>query len=97
MCSASLIGLLWLSTVPLTNGTVAVMFGVRNMSMLSGLVFFAHQVGAFLGVWLGGVISERLGSYDAAWMLAIALSIVATLLNLPIRERPATAASGAGA
>lgn len=80
-------GLLWLSTVPLTNGIVVTMFGVRNMSMLGGVVFLAHQVGSFLGGWLGGVIYDRLGSYDYAWGLAIALSLIAALLNLPVRDR----------
>lgn len=81
-------GLFWLSTVPLTNGLVASLFGVRNMSMLAGVVFFAHQLGAFLGGWLGGWLYDRLGSYDAAWGLAIGLSLVAAALNLPIREEP---------
>ncbi|MGE5478272.1 MAG: MFS transporter [Bacteroidales bacterium] len=79
-------GLFWLSTVPLTNGTVAAIFGVRNMSMLGGVVFLAHQLGAFLGGWLGGVLYDRLGSYDGAWSLAIGLSLIAALLNLPIKE-----------
>jgi len=78
-------GLFWLSTVPLTNGTIADLFGVRNMATLGGVVFFAHQLGAFLGGWLGGVLYDRLGSYDGAWALAIALSLVAALLNAPIR------------
>ncbi|GJD47810.1 L-lactate transporter [Methylobacterium crusticola] len=81
-------GLFWLSTVPLTNGLVAGLFGVKNMSMLAGIVFLAHQVGGFLGGWLGGYLYDRLGSYDAAWGLAIGLSLVAALLNLPIREEP---------
>ncbi|MCR6628966.1 MAG: hypothetical protein NVV74_02325 [Magnetospirillum sp.] len=80
-------GLFWLSTVPLTNGTVAAIFGVRNMSMLGGVVFLAHQLGAFLGGWLGGVLYDRLGSYDGAWGLAIGLSLIAALLNLPIKEQ----------
>jgi MFS family permease len=79
-------GLLWLSTVPLTNGTVAVFFGVKNMSMLSGFVFLAHQLGAFLGGWIGGYVYDRLGSYSAAWAAAIALSLMAGVLNLPIKE-----------
>ncbi|MEO1089512.1 MAG: MFS transporter [Pseudomonadota bacterium] len=83
-----LMGFLWLSTVPLTNGTVATVFGVANMSMLGGIVFFMHQVGAFLGSWLGGAAYDRLGSYDAVWMTAIILALVAAALNVPIREQP---------
>lgn len=85
---ATAMGLLWLGTVPLTNGTVATMFGVRNLSMLSGIVFLFHQMGAFLGGWLGGLAYDRTGSYDAVWTIALALSLVAALLNLPIRETP---------
>jgi len=88
-------GVFWLSTVPLTNGTVAVMFGVRNLSMLGGVVFLAHQVGGFLGGWLGGALYDRTGSYDYAWGVAIALSLIAALLNIPVRERPVTAAPAA--
>lgn len=82
----AVMGLFWLSTVPLTNGTIAAVFGVRNMSMLGGLVFLAHQIGGFLGGWLGGVLFDRLGSYDFAWALALGLSLLAAVLNLPIRE-----------
>jgi predicted MFS family arabinose efflux permease len=82
------IGLLWMSTVPLTNGTVAAVFGVRNMAMLSGVVFFVHQLGAFLGGWLGGYLYDRSGSYDGVWAIAIALSLLAAVVNLPIREEP---------
>jgi len=81
-------GLLWLSTVPLTNGTVATIFGVANMSMLGGVVFLFHQLGAFLGGWLGGYLYDIAGSYDIVWMIAMGLSVVAALLNLPIKERP---------
>lgn len=81
-------GLLWLGTVPLTNGTVATIFGVRNMSMLTGVVFLFHQVGAFLGGWLGGSIYDRTGSYDTVWIAAIGLSLAAALLNFPLREKP---------
>jgi predicted MFS family arabinose efflux permease len=91
------IGLLWLSTVPLTNGTVASVFGVRNLSMLAGIVFFFHQVGAFLGSWLGGLAYDRFGSYDAVWLMAVALSLVAALLNLPIREAPVARLAAAAA
>ena len=79
-------GLFWLSTVPLTNGTVASVWGVRHMSMLGGVVFLAHQLGAFAGGWMGGLLYDRTGSYDAAWAVAIGLSILAAALNLPIRE-----------
>jgi predicted MFS family arabinose efflux permease len=83
------IGLLWMSTVPLTNGTVAAVFGVRNMAMLSGIVFFVHQLGAFLGGWLGGYVYDRAGSYDGVWAIAVGLSVLAAVVNLPIREEPA--------
>ncbi len=85
---AAAMGVFWLSTVPLTNGVVASLFGVKNLAMLGGIVFFAHQVGSFLGGWLGGLIYDRTGSYDIAWGIAIALSVIATLLNLPIKEQP---------
>ncbi|WP_233631035.1 MULTISPECIES: MFS transporter [unclassified Pseudomonas] len=81
-------GLLWLSTVPLTNGTVATLFGVRNLSMLGGIVFLFHQLGAFLGGWLGGVVYDRTGSYDLVWQISILLSLLAAALNWPVRERP---------
>ena len=81
-------GFLWLSTVPLTNGTVATVFGVTNMAMLGGIVFFFHQVGAFLGGWLGGRLYVATGSYDLVWWTSIALAVVAALLNLPVREVP---------
>jgi MFS family permease len=81
-------GLLWLSTVPLTNGTVATLFGVRNLSMLGGIVFLFHQLGAFLGGWLGGVVYDHTGSYDLIWQVSVVLSLVAAALNWPVRERP---------
>ncbi len=81
-------GLLWLSTVPLTNGTVATLFGVRNLAMLGGIVFLFHQIGSFFGGWLGGWLYDRTGSYALVWQICIALSLVAALLNWPIRERP---------
>ncbi len=81
-------GLLWLSTVPPTNGLVALMFGTRWLTMLTGFAFFSHQVGGFLGVWLGGVLFERTGSYDAIWWLSIILGFVSAAINLPIIERP---------
>jgi predicted MFS family arabinose efflux permease len=82
-------GLLWLSTVPPTSGLVAVFFGTRHMAMLFGLVFFSHQIGSFLGVWLAGITYARTGSYDLVWWCCIALSFAAGLVNLPIRERAA--------
>ena len=81
-------GFLWLSTVPLTNGTVATLFGVRNLSMLGGIVFLFHQLGAFLGGWLGGVVYDQTGSYDLIWQVSIVLSLLAAALNWPVRERP---------
>jgi MFS family permease len=81
-------GFLWLSTVPLTNGTVAAVFGVSNMAMLGGIVFFFHQVGAFLGGWLGGRLYVATGSYDLVWWISIALALLAALLNVPVREAP---------
>ncbi len=83
-----LMGILWLSTVPLTNGTVATLFGVRNLSMLGGIVFLFHQLGAFLGGWMGGYLYDRTGSYDLVWQISIALSLVAAALNWPVREQP---------
>lgn len=82
-------GLLWLSTVPLTNGTVASIFGVENMSMIGGIVFFFHQVGAFLGGWLGGRLFDLTGSYESVWLISIGLGLLAAVLNFPINEKPA--------
>jgi predicted MFS family arabinose efflux permease len=84
----AVIGFLWLSSVPPTNGLVAVMFGTRWLTMLSGLAFLNHQVGGFLGVWLGGVIFERTGSYDVIWWVSILLAFLSALVNLPIVEKP---------
>lgn len=81
-------GLLWLSTVPLTNGTVATLFGVRNLSMLGGIVFLFHQLGSFLGGWLGGYLYDHTGSYDLVWQISVLLSLMAAALNWPVRERP---------
>ena len=94
---AVLLGLLWLSTVPPTNGIVATIFGTRYLAMLAGFTFFSHQIGSFLGAWLGGLLYDRTGSYDIVWYISIALGIVAGLMNLPIDEheikRPAAAAA----
>lgn len=81
-------GLLWLSTVPLTNGTVATMFGVRNLSMLGGIAFLFHQLGSFMGGWLGGYLYDLTGSYSLVWEISILLSLMAALLNWPVREAP---------
>jgi MFS family permease len=83
---ASVIGVLWLSTVPPTNAVVAQIFGVKYMSMLGGFVFLSHQVGSFLGVWLGGRLYDTTGSYDVVWWIAVALGVFAALVNLPVRE-----------
>jgi predicted MFS family arabinose efflux permease len=83
---AAVMGTLWLSTIPLTNGVIANVFGVQYLSMLSGFVFLMHQFGSFLGAWLGGFLYDRTGSYSVVWWIAIALGVVAALANLPIRE-----------
>ena len=85
---ASVMGLLWLSTVPPTNAALAQIFGVAHMSMLSGFVFVSHQIGSFLGFWLGGKLYDQTGSYDVVWYLCIALGIFAGLVNLPVKEMP---------
>ncbi len=84
----AVMGLLWLSTVPPTASLVALMFGARWVSMLYGFAFFSHQVGGFLGVWLGGIAFERTGSYDAIWWLSILFGVLSGLINLPIVEQP---------
>jgi MFS family permease len=81
-------GLLWLSTIPPTSALVAIMFGQRWLTMLLGVAFFSHQVGGFLGVWLGGVLFERTGSYDVIWWSTILLGIASAVINLPIVEQP---------
>ncbi|KQV48303.1 MFS transporter [Pelomonas sp. Root1217] len=85
---AAVIGFLWLSTVPPTNAVVAQIFGAQHLSMLGGFVFLSHQVGSFLGVWLGGKLYDATGSYDVVWWLAVALGLMAMLANLPVRETP---------
>ena len=84
---AAIMGFLWLSTVPLTNAIVAQIFGVKYLSMLSGLVFFSHQLGSFCGAFLGGYLFDRTGSYLIVWEIAIALGVFAFLVNLPVKER----------
>ena len=83
---AAAMGFLWLSTVPPTNAVVAQIFGVAHLSMLSGFVFFSHQIGSFMGVWLGGYLYDKTGSYDIVWYISIALGVFAALINLPVRE-----------
>ena len=94
---ASVMGLLWLSTVPPTNAAVAQIFGVAHLSMLSGFVFFSHQIGSFMGVWLGGFLYDRTGSYDVVWYIAIALGVFAALINLPVKEASIQRHSALGA
>jgi len=82
------IGFLWLATVPLTSGIVAQIFGIRYLSTLYGIVFFSHQIGSFLGVWLGGRVYDMVNSYDMVWILAILLGVTAAILHLPITDQP---------
>jgi MFS family permease len=93
----AVMGLFWLSTIPPTNGIIAVMFGTRWFATLSGFAFFSHQVGGFLGVWLGGVMFERTGSYDAVWWLAILFGLLSAAINLPIVEKPVARVAAAAA
>ncbi|MDE0253900.1 MAG: MFS transporter, partial [Rhodospirillaceae bacterium] len=96
---SAFLGLLWLSTVPLTTGLVAQFFGMQYMSGLFGVVFFGHQIGGFLGVYLGGILYDASGSYEVVWWMGVALGVLAGLIHLPIKEAPvprlavATAAS----
>jgi len=83
---ASFMGFLWLGTAPVTTGLVAHLFGVRTLSTLFGVVFLGHQVGSFLGVWLGGAMFERFGSYDPVWLLSIAIGLFSAAMHLPVRE-----------
>jgi predicted MFS family arabinose efflux permease len=85
---SAVMGVLWLSTIPPTNATIAQIFGVAHLSMLGGFVFFSHQIGSFLGVWLGGYLYDKTGSYDIVWYIAIGLGVFAALVNLPVREAP---------
>ena len=93
---ASVMGLLWLSTVPPTNGLVAIMFGTRHLGLLGGIVFFSHQIGSFLGVWMGGYLFDHFGTYDPVWWIGVALGVFAAIVHFPIKEalvpgRPALA------
>ena len=84
---SAVMGLLWLSTVPPTNAVIAQIFGVQYLSMLGGFVFLSHQVGSFLGVWLGGKLYDATGNYDTVWWIAVALGVFAAIANLPVKER----------
>jgi len=86
-------GLVWLSVVPPTNGIIAVMFGTRWLGTLAGFAFFSHQIGGFLGAWLGGLVFDRFGSYQPVWWLSIALGVASALINMPIVERPVSRAA----
>jgi predicted MFS family arabinose efflux permease len=94
---SAVMGVLWLSTVPPTNAVVAQIFGVQYLSMLGGFVFFSHQIGSFLGVWLGGLLYDSTGSYDIVWWIAVALGVFAALVNLPVRETAIQRAAPAAA
>ncbi|MCL4157202.1 UNVERIFIED_CONTAM: hypothetical protein GTU68_041540 [Idotea baltica] len=85
---ASVMGILWLSTVPLTTGIIAQVFGVKYMATLFGIVFLSHQIGSFIGVWLGGVLYDRTGSYDGMWWAGVVFGVLAALVHLPINEKP---------
>ena len=85
---AALMGILWLSTVPLTTGIIAQVFGVRYMATLFGIVFLSHQIGSFIGVWLGGLLYDTTGSYDGMWWAGVVLGIAAGVIHLPIDEKP---------
>jgi MFS family permease len=87
-----IMGFVWLSVVPPTNGIIAVMFGTRWLATLAGFAFLSHQIGGFLGAWLGGIVFDRFGSYDPVWWLSIALGIFSGLINLPIVEKPVSRA-----
>ena len=93
----AMMGLLWLSTVPPTSGLVALMFGTRWLAMLFGFAFLSHQVGGFLGVWLGGLVFDHFGTYDPVWWLAIAFGVASAVINLPIVEKPVERAVEAAA
>ena len=85
---ASVMGILWLSTVPLTTGIIAQVFGVKYMATLFGIVFLSHQIGSFIGVWLGGVLYDKTGSYDGMWWAGVVFGVLAALVHLPINEKP---------
>ena len=80
------LGFLWLATVPLTSGLVAHIYGLKYMATLYGIVFFSHQLGSFVGVWLGGVLYDDYGTYTFVWWVGIAIRIVSAIIHLPIKE-----------
>ena len=84
-------GLFWLATIPLTNGTIATIWGVKHLSMLSGIVFLCHQLGSFFGGWFGGWLYDNMGNYDLAWGIAIGISLFSAVINFPIREQSLSA------
>jgi predicted MFS family arabinose efflux permease len=84
----AVIGVVWLSAVPPTNGIIAVMFGTRWLGTLAGFAFLSHQIGGFLGAWLGGIAFDRTGSYDVVWWLSILFGVLSALINMPIVEKP---------
>ena len=83
---SAVMGILWLSTVPVTNALITQIFGIKHMAMLSGFAFLSHQIGSFLGVYLGGYLYDQVGNYNIVWSVAIALGVFAGLVNLPIKE-----------
>ena len=89
----AVMGLVWLSVVPPTNGIIVVLFGTRWLGTLAGFAFFSHQIGGFLGAWLGGIVFDRFGSYDPVWWAAIALGVLSALINMPIVEKPVSRAA----
>ena len=93
----AIMGLIWLSTVPLTSALVAQISGPRYMATLFGIVFLSHQVGAFLGAWLGGYVYDLTGSYTIVWWIAAALGLVSAALHLPINEKPRPRVAAAAA
>ena len=88
MVFAAMIGLFWLGTVPVTSALVMQMFGLKHVSMLLGIVFLSHQLGSFLGAWIGGYMFELSGSYDMVWWISVGLGVAAAALHWPIDERP---------
>ena len=85
---SALMGMLWLATVPLTSGLVAYIFGLRYMGTLYGIVFFSHQLGSFIGIWLGGRMFDVYGSYTLVWWIGVGVGLFSALVHLPIREKP---------